>query len=359
MDFTKEVEKLIGSSESMQLEYKSVLPPSKTVARIIASFSNSEGGYLILGVTEDVSGIRVIGLSEDFHAVSITNKALELLSPKPVINYQYFDYQGKKLFVIKTEKSQEEVKLENKVFFRKGSSVEQLHPVTISFKSRGYPKIKKINSFIDKTLKSGTSSQNTLFEHYQSILKIMDDLGDILYPVKPEMVTTNQEGKVLTRILFSSFVDSFETYLSELLYEIFLAKPSTLKSKQQVTIEEVLNCSDIQEFIQYWAKQKIGKLQKGSVRGFIKETKQISDLNVLDKNQQDEIERILQIRHLYTHRNGIVDEKFLVYFPSSFALNAEHQMTVSDVCDKMEYLLERVNELDKAAIKKYSLATLT
>ena len=128
------------------------------------------------------------------------------------------------------------------------------------------------------------------------------------------MQTTNQEGKVLSRILFASFVDNFETYLSDLLYEIFLANPATLKSKQQVTIEEVLNCSDLQEFVKYWAKQKIGKLQKGSVKGFISDNKQISDLEVLDEPIQNEIEKILQIRHLYSPRNGLVAEKFLQYF---------------------------------------------
>jgi hypothetical protein len=154
--------------------------------------------------------------------------------------------------------------------------------------------------------------------------------------------------------MFSSFVDNFETYLSDLLYEIFLANPSTLKSKQSVTLEEVLNCSDLQEFVKYWAKVKIGKLQKGSVRGFISENKQISDLNVLDDNSQNEIEKILQIRHLYSHRNGVVDEKFLQYFPAEL-LGSEHQMSITEICDKMEYLASIVNQIDLASYSKFKL----
>lgn len=45
--------------------------------------------------------------------------------------------------------------------------------------------------------------------------------------------------------------DNFEIYLSDLLYEIYLANPSTLKSHQQVTIKEVLDCADMQEFVLY------------------------------------------------------------------------------------------------------------
>lgn len=120
-------------------------------------------------------------------------------------------------------------------------------------------------------------------------------------------------------------MDNFETYLSDILYEIYLAKPEPLKSNQEViTIKEVLNCSSIEDFIQYWTKQKIGKLRKGSVVGFIKENKQIRDLEVINKMEQEKIECLLQIRHLYSYRNGIVDKKFLRFFTGLFFLNTEH-----------------------------------
>ncbi|MDR6525690.1 hypothetical protein J2787_001060 [Chryseobacterium rhizosphaerae] len=121
--------------------------------------------------------------------------------------------------------------------------------------------------------------------------------------------------------------------------------------------EDVLNCADIQEFITFWAKEKIGKLQKGSVKGFIADNKQIKDLNAIDSTTQNEIEKILQIRHLYSHRNGIVDEKFLKYFPSGYPNGSEHQMSIEEVLNKIEYLSGIVNNIDNAAMVKYSLST--
>lgn len=111
--------------------------------------------------------------------------------------------------------------------------------------------------------------------------------------------------------------------------------------------------------LKYWAKQKIGKLQKGSVKGFISDNKQISDLEVLDEPMQNEIEKILQIRHLYSHRNGIVDEKFLQYFAGQFALNTEHQMSISEICDKLCYLVDITDQIDTKATTKYRLASGT
>jgi hypothetical protein len=131
------------------------------------------------------------------------------------------------------------------------------------------------------------------------------------------------------RILFSSCADNFETYLADLLYEIYLAKPESLKSGEQISVKEVLDCSDMQDFIDFYAKKKLAKLQRGSVKGFIAENPQIHALNVFNASRQEGVEKLLQIRHLYSHRNGIVDERFLQYFAGQFNLNDEYQMSLS------------------------------
>lgn len=360
MDITLEVRRIIEQSDSLKQEYIAVLPPSRNIAQMISSFANTDGGYIILGVIKKPDGdIDVIGLSEDFHANTITHKAMDLLTPSPSIHYQYVLYQGKKIYVIKVGKSDSSVAVEDKIYIRDGSIIKLENPTEVNFKTNGYPRIKIINLQLESYKECATSAKTSLIEHFQSILKIIDDLGQILYPTDVELPTSNQEGKILSRILYSSFVDNFETYLSELLYEIFLANPNTLKSQQQVSIEEVLNCSDLQEFVKYWAKQKLGKLQKGSVKGFIADNKQIRELGVLDKSTQNEIEKVLQIRHLYSHRNGMIDEKFLQYFTGQYPLNSEHQMSISEICDKLCYLAEITDQIDLAASNKYKLAQIS
>ncbi|AOW21226.1 AlbA family DNA-binding domain-containing protein [Urechidicola croceus] len=353
MDLIEEIQNIVGKPESQTLEYKAVLPPSRNVAQIISSFANTEGGFLILGVTDDS---KITGLSEDFHANSITHKALDLLTPQPKVNYQYVNYDDKKLYVIKVDKSDAVVSVEGKIYIRERDRTKLSDPVSVTFNVGGYGRITNINNDLEQSKKIATYSKIKFIEHYQSILKIVDDLRNILYPESPENPTKNQEGKILARILFSSVVDNFETYLSDLLYEIFLAKPQTLKSQQTVTIEEVLNCSDLQEFVKYWAKQKIGKLQKGSVKGFIEDTKQIRDLKILDNNEQYQVEKILQIRHLYAHRNGIVDEKFLQFFTNEYVIGSEHQMSIQEIFENLDYLVDVVNRIDLGASNKYKLS---
>ena len=356
MDISSEIDNIIGNNESEKLAYKAVLLVSKSLARLICSFANTSGGHIILGVSDNK---EVNGLSEDFRANSITHKALDLLSPVPDVHYQYVTYQGKRLYVIKIKKSDNEILFEGNAYIRIGDKTQLKTQPHLLFSPNVYEKIPEINTLIVGYSQTGTNSKQRVSEHYQSILKLIDDLASILYPYGANVPTDNQEGKILSRILFSSYVDSFEAYLSDLLYEIFLANPASLKSQQNVTIEEVLNCSDMQEFIEYWSKQKISKLQKGSVKGFIKENKQFKDLNVIDDTEVSEIERILQIRHLYAHRNGIVDEKFLQFFSGQFAINSEHQISIQEFCVKLLYLIEIIEKIDNSAKNKYNLATIS
>ncbi|MET4138426.1 ATP-binding protein [Pedobacter sp. UYP1] len=354
MDITNELAEIIGAPESVTLEYKAVLPPSKVVAKIISAFANTEGGYLVLGINDD---LHVNGLSDDLHANEITHKAIDLLSPQPVVAYQYVTHQGKRLYVIKVEKASERMLLQGIGFKRIGVNIIQIDPPAQNFNSSGYARLPILSQALELGKADATGSKVKFAEHYQRIIKIFDDMGLFLYPDGQSQVTNNPEGQILARILFSSFVDNFETYMSDLLYEIYLSNSDLLKSKQTVTVEEVLNCADLQEFVKYCSRQKVMKLGKGSVKGFVNDNKEINQLGVVQQEEVNEIEKILQIRHLYAHRNGVVDDKFLLYFPGLYAINSIHAMSISESCDKLEYLMKIVAKLDEAAIIKYRLAT--
>src|SRR6184192_1024838 len=98
MAITPETMARIGQPESEQLEYKAVLPPAATVAQLIGAFANTSGGAIVLGVVETGNEVLINGLSDEFRAVQITRKAIDLLSPPPTVKYYYVVHQGKRLF---------------------------------------------------------------------------------------------------------------------------------------------------------------------------------------------------------------------------------------------------------------------
>ncbi|HXB63184.1 MAG TPA: hypothetical protein VNU94_10080, partial [Acidobacteriaceae bacterium] len=176
------------------------------------------------------------------------------------------------------------------------------------------PGIEQLRKALAEDRKACTEARAKLLDHYQSVLRILDDLRHLLYPNGPTVPTDNAEGKMLMRILFASCADTFETFMSDLLYQVYLAKPEALKSPAPVKVEDVLNCTDMEDFISWYAKDKLTRLQRGSVKEFIAENKTIKALQVFDAARIKETEKLLQIRHLYTHQNGIVDDMFRHYF---------------------------------------------
>lgn len=353
MDIAQETLKRIGQPESEVLEYKAVLPPAATIAQLVCAFANTKGGAILLGVFDDGKQITINGLSDEFRAVQITRKAIDLLSPAPAVSYDYVVHDGKRLFVIEVPQSGKEVSLGGKVYVRTGDRTTL--KLAVPVKPLTDPGIEKLRKALANDRKACTEARAKLLDHYESVLRILDDLRHLLYPKGSSISTDNAEGKMLMRILFASCADTFEKFMSDLLYEIYLAKPETLKSDATVRVKDVLDRADMEEFITWYAKEKLKKLQRGSVKGFIAENPTIKSLNAFDDSRVGEIEKILQIRHLYTHQNGIVDDKFRHYFPAT-KVNDEYPMTLDEFLKSFQYLAEAVEAVDEAARKAFNLA---
>ena len=92
------LEHLIGQPEGQTLEYKTVVPPPSLIARIVASFANSDGGFLICGVRDDLA---IQGIADEVPAPSIVDSALARLRPRPTVNQYFVEIEGKRLYISK------------------------------------------------------------------------------------------------------------------------------------------------------------------------------------------------------------------------------------------------------------------
>lgn len=348
---------IIGQPEGQQLEYKATLIPGRAIAQIISAFANTEGGCLIFGVRDLPKGrVEIPGLSSDFRVSAMLQKAQSLMEPSPQLIAGHFNYADKSLFGIKVCKSEIPILVEGKNYARDGEIVVNLSAVAQDSSVITNPRFIALSELISASRLKATSPKKRFLDHYYNILRLYTPMLKILFPTDLSERTTIAEGKTLNRLLYSSSMDSFETYLSELLYEIYVANPQSLKAKDAtVKVEEVLKCNDIEEFIQRMASKKMSKLQKGSIKGFLKENVEIKSLDALSDEDITNIELALQIRHLYSHRNGLVDDNFLEHFKDQYEKNTEHQLSISEVLDKMKFIVAAVNQIDENATNKYQL----
>jgi len=357
--FSDTLERLIGQPEGQTLEYKTVVPPPSLIARIVASFANSEGGFLICGVRDDLT---IQGIADEVPAPSIVDSALARLHPRPTVNHYFVEIEGKRLYVLEVAKSPQSVTTEQGVVYSRVGD----HTITsrlATLVTEGERGASSQHKCVDELLRmlegfkiNASESKQRLIEQYINLAQLIERSTPVLCPEKTSVVTNIAEGKVLARLLLSSFADTFEAYLADLLFEIYLAKPETLKSLSPVTVQEVLDCLDREAFVRFVATKKIGELKKGNVKGLIKENKQIQGLGAFSDSIITEIDELFQIRHLYVHSNGRVDSKFANSVSGRFQVGDEHQMTVDEICKAANLLSTTVDQLDKAAIAKYALS---
>jgi len=120
-----DLEILVDNKKSETLDYSAVPFVPEKVARIISSFANTNGGTLIFGLKEiSPNSNEIVGLSRDFNIVEIIKKAVSLLSPIPIITYDWVNYSDKAIFVINTEKGSQDILFENKKYIRNEAKCE-------------------------------------------------------------------------------------------------------------------------------------------------------------------------------------------------------------------------------------------
>jgi len=122
MNLKEKVIDLLKQPKNEQLEYRYPLPPERILAKIISSFANTDGGYLIIGFSKEVG---LMGLSADFYSRDIIQKAIKLLAPLPRTKINNIAIEGKNIFVISVDKSNENIFLDDKKYIRQGSETKE------------------------------------------------------------------------------------------------------------------------------------------------------------------------------------------------------------------------------------------
>ncbi len=118
-------ENLLTASKSDNLDFHAVPYVPQKIAKIISSFANTNGGLLIFGVKENTSSSNeIVGLSSDFRMDDIVRNAVSLLTPIPLVTYNWVNRGPNSIFAIKIERSETDIMIGNHKYIRNGSISE-------------------------------------------------------------------------------------------------------------------------------------------------------------------------------------------------------------------------------------------
>ncbi|WP_109700262.1 AlbA family DNA-binding domain-containing protein [Chitinophaga deserti] len=316
------------------IRFFAIMPPSNLLAETISAMANlHKGGILFIGIKEGLGKILIRGLSDNFNVMPIIHKAVDQINPTPEFHFGFYEYNEKKIFALSVAPSRTPTFYNGNLYkFINGRIVES-RLIETGISAPSYPRILSCLSLMEKQLQ-GTDSKKKVLSHYQSSLRLIDAVATMVMPDTPDLLTPLQDGRVLLRMVISAVFDNFEIYLGSLLSEIWMSDPRLLKSDAPITVREVLECSDIEEFVKYYARKRVSNMAKGSIKSFIKENALIKELNVLNTSEQERIDKMMHIRHLYTHQNGFIDERFARIYQGA-QIGTEYVLSVNQVLDEI------------------------
>lgn len=190
----KEIEEVIGQPKDLKLEYRPILATTKEIAQILCSFANTEGGFIILGISANG---EVIGLSADFQAEQFAQNAKLLLEPTPITEAQYITVKGKNIFVIQVEKSAATIRVDGKKYVRVGAHTKLSASSNIKLNTDGTVEMNE-NPMKNENNESGITFHAYDINLSQSYVELEKQLKDISISktgiTKDDYLTRMREG---------------------------------------------------------------------------------------------------------------------------------------------------------------------
>jgi predicted HTH transcriptional regulator len=99
----KDLLQLLTKKESTSLEFKRMIDNPYKIARTLAAFANTSGGFLLLGINDDKSIQGV--LSEQSEIEKLLKATDDLIDPPLSVSYQSFAINDKKVLVVEITES--------------------------------------------------------------------------------------------------------------------------------------------------------------------------------------------------------------------------------------------------------------
>jgi hypothetical protein len=162
--------------------------------------------------------------------------------------------------------------------------------------------------------------------------------------------------QIFIEIQLIRHIDNFLNYLSELLSEIFIQRPDTLRSSEQVEVSEVLKHDSIDDLVKALAERQVEKLSYNSFSDlsefFLKRFK----IELFQENLHPLIIEAIEIRNLATHNRCIINNRFCKRTGGNLSeIGKKKELFIDDLERILPEIAKAVIRVDKEAKIKLNL----
>lgn len=161
---------------------------------------------------------------------------------------------------------------------------------------------------------------------------------------------------IIAEMLVCRIADNYLLYLKELLKEIFLTRPETLRSGQMERLDFVLQFLSMDRLISAIAEKKVQEVMFKGTRELISFFNELGVTLFPNSADVEPAVRVIETRHLIVHNLGVVNETFKARVPKAPESLGDRVRADYEMAKEYDiFLIAAVFAADKIASKKFGL----
>lgn len=176
-----------------------------------------------------------------------------------------------------------------------------------------------------------------------------------------EKIVTNRLRsfrQTIFQMLISRSVDHYLTYISELLSAIFLLRPETLRSGEQVRVDFVLQHGTLEEVVGALAERRVERLAYQGIEELSDYLQKELGFGLFDDSEDlATAVRIVEDRNVIVHNHAVANNKYVKKVKlSSFQVGEVLEFDFEPVFADLEFLAKAALSADGRAAQKWGIA---
>jgi len=116
--------------------------------------------------------------------------------------------------------------------------------------------------------------------------------------------------QMLLEIILGRHVDNYLNYFAELLTNVFVARPETLRSSEKIDMEDVLRHSSMEEFVRFAAERKVEQLAYLAYSDLLDYFRKRFRIILARSGDVSIIVEAIEIRNISTHNRCIINARY-------------------------------------------------
>lgn len=164
-----------------------------------------------------------------------------------------------------------------------------------------------------------------------------------------------------SEVALTRYVDNYLVYVAELIGALFVSRPESLRSKEQVSLEDLLKQPSLDAFVEWYADEKVNRL---SYQGFGEVARFFQDRFGLGLVEEPDLKKKLvsaiATRNLLVHRRGVIDGRYVKALSDegidTSDLSVGQRLVRVEHFEAMCAVLSSVVDIEGRATAKFGLA---